>query len=490
MNANFQGPTLRAAERDWLRLRKQFQSSFRSPTAAETGAIGVLGVNNAGPNGRPEYLLADVFWPGPGDLKVAHNQALVFDASYVRRAHLFMRQKGLAGLAMFHTHPLSDEDVHFSRYDDQQEPMLLANLREMEPATLLVSVVAGKRSQCGRVWAAGDSATPRPLGRLATVGETLQYLSLAGTPAAPPPVPAAAFDRGQAVTGRGALALLAGMTVAVVGASGTGSLVCEFLARAGCRRLILVDDDVCKVVNLNRVLYVTADDVERRRPKVDVLKRGIESLGLGCGVEAVVGNVLDRDVLAALRRADVVFGCVDRALPRQILCEFAYRYHRPYIDVGTEIGGDARGAVAALNARTSYVAPGRPCLGCTGLVTPRALGFESQSWAERGRVVRQGYSDDLIMDQPAVMDLNARASSYGVMVLRHLLQPFLLTPLPAAISENLVTYTTLAVREARAANDSCPTCRQNANAGWGDCGPTVGLDREAVAAIVGPATAD
>jgi hypothetical protein len=39
-------------------------------------------------------------------------------------------------------------------------------------------------------------------------------------------------------------------------------------------------------------------------------------------------------------------------------------------------------------------------------VTARALRFESLTKSEREREVAQGYSDDLVMKQPAVMDLN------------------------------------------------------------------------------------
>jgi hypothetical protein len=298
------------------------------------------------------------------------------------------------------------------------------------------------------------------------------------------PPPAALFDRGLALTGAGALARLSGLRVAVIGASGTGSLFCELLARAGCRELIVIDDDVIKRINLNRILYATIEDVKLKTPKVEITRRGIEGLGLGCRVEPVRGNILDRDFLARLRDADILVGCVDRAFPRQLLCEFVFRYQRPYIDVGSEICGDDHGIVS-VDARASYVAPGRYCLQCAGVVTPRRLHFESLSAGEQARVRAQGYSDDLAIDQPAVMDLNMRAASCGMMIVRHLLQPFLLTPLPVMALENMVTYSTKAIREAKALNRQCPVCQTNTKAGYGDCATVLGLDKETVAAIVG-----
>jgi hypothetical protein len=244
-----------------------------------------------------------------------------------------------------------------------------------------------------------------------------------------------------------------------------------------------VDDDITKEINLNRIFYTTQDDVDRKTPKVEVIRRGIEGLGLGCRVMPILGNVLDRDVLARLRQADIIVGCLDKAFPRHVLCDFAYRYLRPYIDVGSEIGGDQQGIVS-LDARTSYVAPGRYCLQCAGVVTPRQLNFESLSVAERARVRALGYSDDLVIDQPAVMDLNMRAASFGMMVLRHLLQPFLLAPLPVMILENMVTYSLKAIGVARTPNATCPICQANRWAGYGDCAAPIGLERNALLAIV------
>jgi hypothetical protein len=201
-----------------------------------------------------------------------------------------------------------------------------------------------------------------------------------------------------------------------------------FLARASCRRIIVIDHDIVKLANLNRILYATADGTERKQTKVDVLKRGIESLNLGCEVIAIRESVLDHAVLSELNDAELVFGCVDKDYPRMLLCKYSYQHLVPYIDVGAEIGGDREGIVWT-DARANYVAPGRWCLRCTGLVTARRLAFESLTAAECERKIALGYSDDLLLKQPAVVDLNMRAASAGTMLLRHLLQPFLLEPL-------------------------------------------------------------
>jgi len=475
------GINLRIADRAWERLRKHCAPSFKGRRDTEFGAIGVLGRRD-GPDGKlRELVVAEILWPEAGDVVSRPRQALTFSSRYMRRAHMLGRKRGLAGIITFHTHPTAENEVGFSIYDDGQDPLLMENLQELYAETWLSSVVLGAASQQGRLWTSPADCTM--LASLIAVGDRLRYLPLDGKPPRPAPAPSEIFDRALAMTGSGALALLADMTIVIIGASGTGSLVCELLARAGCRRIIVIDHDIVKLANLNRILYATAEDARLKRAKVDVLKRGIEGLGLGCEIIPIRGSVLDDAVLRKLNGADLIFGCVDKDYPRMLLCKYAYQHLVPYIDVGAEIGGDKEGIVST-DARVNYVAPGRWCLRCTGLVTPRRLAFESLTAAERQRKIALGYSDDLLLKQPAVMDLNMRAASAGVMLLRHLLQPFLLEPLPVTLAENLVTYNMKALPAAKAATHSCNICQVNSFAGFADCGEKIGLDTDTAAALI------
>ena len=471
---------LRIRESDWARLRKHCAPSFRGRKDTEIGAIGLLGKRMMGAE-LSELIVTQVLWPEPGEVVAEPGSALTFTSRYLRRAHLAVRKVGLAGLVTFHTHPLAKSEVKFSWYDDEQDPLLVENLQELWAATLLSSVVLGANSQKGRLWLSPKQQLSA--GRLIVVGERLQYLPLDGQKPKEAPKPSEIFDRATALTGSGALALLSQMTVGVIGASGTGSLVCELLARAGCRRILLIDHDTVKLVNLNRILHATKEDAELGRYKVEILKRGIEAMGLGCEVEPIVGSILNDAILQRLNEADLMFGCVDKDYPRMLLCKYAYQHSVPYIDVGAEIGGDEEGIVST-DARMNYVTPGRWCLRCTGLVTPRRLAFESLTGVERKRKIALGYCDDLLIKQPAVMDLNMRAASAGVMVLRHLLQPFLRIPLPVTLAENFVTFNLKPVAKARNRNESCDICQVNPHAAFGDCGERIGLAAEVAAALL------
>lgn len=471
---------LRISASDWQRTRDWCSRSFRGERDTEFGVIGLLGRRSV--RGTvTDLLVSRIIWPEDGDVINHRRHALSFSSRYLRRVHMAMRTSGLAGVVTFHTHPLSERSVDFSFYDDAQDPLLLENLQELHPATWLASIVLGAECQKGRLWKSPKERAA--LSTLVSLGDRLEYLALTGEPPSVPPSPSEIFDRATALTGAGAMAQLAKRTALVAGASGTGSLTCELLARAGCRRIMVVDPDVVKTANLNRILYATQDDVGHRRPKPEVIKRGIEGLGLGCRVVPINGSILDMNVMQRLNEADFLIGCVDADFPRALLCKYSYQYLVPYIDVGTEIGGDNEGIVSA-DSRVSYMAPGRWCLRCCGFIDPRRLAFESLTARERKRKIAQGYSDDLLFKQPAVMDLNMRAASAGVLLLRHLLQPFLLEPLPVTLKENFVTVNVKRIAAARAASGACDICRNNPSMGFGDCGPAIGLPSEVATALL------
>src|SRR5260370_8315236 len=116
----------------------------------------------------------------------------------------------------------------------------------------------------------------------------------------------------------------------------------------------MIYDAIGEERNAHRILHLTAADIARRTPKVEISRRATEELKMDFRLEAVQGNVMDRDILAKLRDADVIFGCVDKAYPRKLLSEFSFQYLRPYIDVGTEIGADAN-AIFSLHPLPSSV---------------------------------------------------------------------------------------------------------------------------------------
>jgi ThiF family len=383
----------------------------------------------------------------------------------LRRALLHVRKHKLAGFLTVHTHPHADERVGFSWYDDSNDPELMANLYDLQPEGVFGSMVLGKSSAAARVWRQ-DGSGHDMLENLVIVCEGLNLLPLSGESRGDEPAAAEIFDRTLAVTGRGALARLSKMRVGVVGGSGTGSLVVELLLRGGAGEIVVFEFDKIKDHNLNRILHSRRADAEAQINKAARLAEAACETGLPTRVIVVPGgDIRDAETALELRACDLVFGCIDRDWARLILSEFSQQYLVPYIDLGTEIGVGEEG-VQSLDSRVSYVAPGRPCLLCSGIVSAERVRLEGLGDEELDRVIAMGYSEDIRLVAPAVMDLNMRAASYGMLVLRHLLQQFLDVPLPTHIKESLTNYVVKALR--RTAKPDCPVCGDSIRLGVGD----------------------
>ena len=189
------------------------------------------------------------------------------------------------------------------------------------------------------------------------------------------------------------------------------------------------------------------------RDKGKRLAEAMAGTGLPTRVTIVEGgDIRDFDVADALRGCDLLVGCVDRDWPRLILSEVAYQYLIPYVDLGTEIGapGDE---IQSVDARVSYVGPGRPCLVCSGVIDEERVRLEGLKRGERDRVHAMGYSEDLNLKEPAVMDVNMRAASAAMLIIRHLFQPFLDTPLPHTLRESITNFASKRLRF-----ESSPDC--------------------------------
>jgi hypothetical protein len=447
---------VRIAERHYEKLQELLTASFRPGrrTRPETGCILLIARNDDRAN--PSLLVADVIEPMPGDFDRQHDTALSFSSVYLRRALLAVRKRELAGFLTVHTHPLSDGYVDFSSYDDANDPELMANLFELQPEGTFGSVVFGRNSVKARLFAS-DLAV-HGLNELLVIGSRYSALPLNGIHDIRVPGSAAIFDRGLALSGAGALHQMSRMRVGIVGISGTGSLMLELLVRAGAGTVVAFEFDSIDETNLNRILYSRRSDAEQSVEKTARATEAISESGMPTIFEIVKGgDVRDAAVAQQLAGCDIVFGCIDREWPRLILSELAYQYLIPVIDMGTEVGLSSNGQeLQSLDARVSYMIPGNPCLRCAGLVTSEGLRLESLSEEELDLTLALGYSRDFRLKAPAVMDLNMRAASLAMLLFRHLLQPFMATPLPTSIRESLTNF--VVKRRSESSHPDCLVC--------------------------------
>lgn len=241
----------------------------------------------------------------------------------------------------------------------------------------------------------------------------------------------AGHQRTLQVFGEATFAMMRRLRIAVVGCSGTGSIVIEQLARLGVGHMILVDPDLIEHKNLNRILNSTAEDAALRRPKVEVMARAIGNMGLGTTVDIHHANLITASVVRAVSTADILFGCMDGVEGRNALNRISVAYAQPYFDVGVRLDADGNGGIEDIWGTVHYVQPSGSSLMERGVYTREDLDAESLKRTDPEEYRRRrtvGYIRGVPENRPAVVSTNALYASFAVNEFLARLHPFRWSP--------------------------------------------------------------
>jgi len=274
------------------------------------------------------------------------------------------RDSSVIGIA--HNHP--DAFPDFSNQDDANESdlaRLAANRNGL--GAELVSLVVTPQQIKGRVWVDPEHNLVFDQVRIFGTRFSLDYEGR-GIDATKD-----AFHRQMLAFGKAFTQDLTKLRIGVIGCGGTGSATAVLLARLGVGKMLLVDKDVVEVTNLNRLHGAGLDDALNRKPKVEVVKRTIDSIGLGAEVVGMQSWINDAACRDALKSCDVVFGCSDDNQGRLLLNRFAYYYLVPIFDMGLAISVTKTEPpkVQSLDGRVTVLCPGGACLLCRGIINVR-----------------------------------------------------------------------------------------------------------------------
>lgn len=219
------------------------------------------------------------------------------------------------------------------------------------------------------------------------------------------------------VFGQGTVQRLAALSVCVIGCSGTGSIMVEQLARLGVGRLIIVDPDQVERRNLNRVLGTAKSDADERRAKVEVLADHVRRLGYGTEVVPLPFPIEQRQAWMAVSGCDVVFGCLDRLVPRALLTRLGSYYGQPYFDLGVRLVADGRGGIETVCGSVHYVQPGYSPLDARGVYNlddVRAEGLASRDPEAYRRQLAEKYIRRASEPSPTVLPVNMLIASVAM----------------------------------------------------------------------------
>ena len=328
---------------------------------------------------RLSALVGDLILPQRGERHVHSNAS--FESQYFLRAVATAAAKG-AGLVLLHSHPGGRGWQGMSPDDIAAEAGHAAQAEAMTGYPLVGLTMAGDGAMSARFW--------RKVGPRQYTRDSCESVRVVGTRLdvtyddALRPIPKIGAKQVRTVSawGNDAQATLARLRIGIIGAGSVGAIIAEALARMGLQELILLDFDSVETHNLDRLLHATNADVGRA--KVDVLADalGASATANEFKVQALQHSVVEEAGMRVALDCDLLFSCVDRPWPRQVLNFAAYAHLIPVIDGGIAIdtiNGRLRGA----DWRAHVAAPSRRCLECLGQYDPSLVQTE-----------RDGFLDD------------------------------------------------------------------------------------------------
>jgi molybdopterin/thiamine biosynthesis adenylyltransferase len=309
------------------------------------------------------------------------------------------RKEGLS-LIYCHSHSFQAGIPHFSEIDDDTEMPLAEYSHSRVPGVPHISLLIGAEGCRARELGCGPPVEVLEVGR-----RLIRHFPIEPTALKPE------HNRQILAFGEEGQRAIQALRVAIVGLSGTGSVVAQQLAHLGVLRYLLIDPENMEDVNLNRVVGAINSDIGR--PKVAIARRMIKRVLKGAEIKAVQGDILDAPIGAMLTGADFIFGCTDTHGSRHFLNRLAYQYFIPCIDMGTVIVPGNGGEVIYFGGRVQMLAPGLRCLVCgDDTLDPDEVRRDLLNEHQRRR--DPYFQERTGIKQPAVISLNSAAASHAV----------------------------------------------------------------------------
>jgi molybdopterin-synthase adenylyltransferase len=352
---------------------------------------------------EPRVLAIEYSLPAEEEVDVTGVDALRIDPDFWARMGKQARRRKLSVLPV-HTHPGARGEPRFSSTDTAGEQRLLPVLERMTGYPT-GAVVVGSEAESFGFW---TNPNTRETFRCRDIGS-----APVRTKRRTAKIPSI-FSRNVLAFGEHGQALLASLRVGVVGASGTGSHICDQLIRLGIGTLVVVDPDEVEDVNLNRIVTASRWDARRRRNKAKLVARHAHKTTRATEVRAISRDVRNMETAHELFDVDALFCCTDTISSRAVLNRIAVQRFIPLWDCGTEISTADANRIRAF-ASVRFVLPGSACLVCMGVIDPEQLRVELMPTPERERDTALGYIRGEEIIAPAVVSLNGVAASLTLM---------------------------------------------------------------------------
>lgn len=309
---------------------------------------------------RSTALIRAIHLPQPGEREVHGNAS--FSGKYVLRvASAAAREQ--AGVILLHSHPGGMGWQGMSGPDADAERSYAYLVHEITALPLLGMTLAGGDGRwSARIW----KPDCKPIW-CESVRVTDDVLQVSWNDALrPAPRIGESQVRTVSAWGPKTQADIARLRVLVVGVGSVGLEVALRLVASGIEHVGVMDFDVVKLLNLDRLIGATRLDALLRIPKVDVAYRLMRRAATAQHplIRVHDASICEPPGQSSALDYDVIFSCVDRPWPRAVLNLLAYADLIPVIDGGLHIDPFPDSGMRNATWRSHVIRPGRPCLAC------------------------------------------------------------------------------------------------------------------------------
>ena len=312
---------------------------------------------------RRTALIDDIILPESGE-RMLHGNAS-FAPHYLARAMKIAREKE-AGLAFMHSH-LSSGWQGMSDADVVAERDVLAYPAGATGLPLVGMTIGTDGYWSTRVWDRNGIQMHRTwCNKTRVVGPKVytMYFNDNLIPAYPRrDVLRRTFD----TWGQEAQDTISRCRIGIVGLGSVGCIVAEALARIGVSQVTLIDPDRVEEHNLDRLLYGSRKDIGKL--KVDLAAQAMRRNATAekVRITSLPIALQSKKAYKAALDCDVLFSCVDRPVPRDVLNYIAQAHLIPVIDGGIAVQSDRKKErLFSAHWRASLVTPYHRCLRCSG----------------------------------------------------------------------------------------------------------------------------